>query len=437
MSKKDRSGDNHEGLLVLVSVQYLCVVFLIAIIPASLFVAFKAVMISLLFVFTFGALVGRTRFFSLYDQVSVSVLAYLIVIVGLSLYTLYVGAVETNSILSAASRYLVVVVLVFIGHILIKSRLLSLAIILKTIFLGHFGYMAMKVIALLAARFMGLDSDEITEYALIVSPGATVHGFSDDRGFVRIFLGNDAIAPFLLGIYLFSIHHGIIRRASWGDYFVMLTFIVATLTFTRFVWLSTLGVIGLFSILYLRELSQITILKWVFQVGLAILITLYIMGYIGEYSNGLGNSMMSERMGDNLSLDEKLLQVELMWQAFVSSPYIGTGVGSHLAHHLRPDELKFQYEVQWFALLMQLGALGFLAIACIATAPLWRIFKGAKGGLCFRDFFFIASIYGVWLLGAFTNPYLFISSSVLVYLGVLVISESAASADDKRKHTLL
>lgn len=418
----------------LLAMGYLGFILLVAVVPASVWVPLKATAVVTIFALTTLALTNRERFKNAGGGGTAVVISYVLIVSALTAYTLYSGDVEFSSAASAAARYIVIVLIVFAGFLSLQWKILTASSILRAIFIGHFGYLMIKISALLAARIMGLEAEQIADIASMLVPGATVHGFHDNEGFVRIFLGNDAITPFVLALYLASVHRGIIPRPIWGDLFMVLNLIGAALTFTRFVWLSLLFVFVVFFIAYKPRVTRYQLIRALATGILSLFVIIFIVGVDEAGSVSSVQGMTSERLGDKDSIGEKRLQVSLMWEAFSGSPLAGTGVGSNLEGYDRPDALPFQYEVQWLALLMQLGIVGFLPLVLIASTPLWPMLEFGWQASLKRDFLFLGLSYGLWLLGAFTNPYLFILNSVLVYLGFLAISSTAAGALTAEKH---
>ncbi len=411
---------------------YLAGLFMIAAIPASIWVPFKVAIVALILAAVAIALVDPDRRRSVTTAGGFCVLAYLSLLAGLAGYTIYTQRVELSSVLSAAGRYAVVPMLAFAGYSLIEWKYVSSKAILQTMFIGHLGYTIIKVVALIAVRVSELTPEEIIDIASIVVPAATIHGFSGDNVYVRIFMGNDAVAPIMIGLYLLSIRHNVIPRPWWGDLFLVLNAVVVALAFTRFVWMLTAIVILAFIVIYKPSITKRIALRIFLGTALAATTVAFVLSWGGSETG-----MISERIGDTASLDEKALQVKLMLSSFYEFPLLGKGIGSHLEGHLRQTELDFQYEVQWLALLMQMGFFGFVALSIIATTPLWPMVH--RHGKCVldRDVFYIALIYGLWLSGAFTNPYLFILNSSLVYLGCLAMSKALLHHSNEARDPVL
>lgn len=240
---------------------------------------------------------------------------------------------------------------------------------------------------------------------------------------------------------MLSVHLKVISSSRWGDLFLVLNVVVVAVAFTRFVWILTAIVILAFIVIYVPRLTKRSALRILLGTAIAATTASFIVsGVGGELSPGQGASFASpvlERVDDKSSLGEKALQIELMWGAFRESPMLGRGIGSHLDGHLRLDELDFQYEVQWLALLMQMGILGFFALAIITTTPLWPIVKRHDKYVLDRNGFYLALIYSLWLAGAFTNPYLFILNSALVYLGMLAMPKELLQKSPYTRDTVL
>lgn len=405
---------------------YLLFVFVIATIPASLAVSLKATLLVLVALSSTVLMLPRMRE-CLAERYVVGVLAtYVAVILGLSLLTLQRESVEPGGVASAAVRYLAVPLAVYLGWLYVRFGRLDTAALLRVIFGGHLLYMSMKILSMIALGACGYCAADMLLLASTLVPDATIHGFTGNAYFVRIFLGNDAITPFLFMAYLYCHYQGLIHWRVLNWLYHILSVAVVAVSFTRYMWLSMALICLFWTVLLLRRLSWRAVRNNV----LAIVAGLFLAGTLvtGLFATGedccdsdacLAGAGLRERMEDNASHAEKLAQVQKMWQVVEGDLFIGAGVGAHIAGHLRPDKLDFQYEVQWMALFMQTGLLGIMTIALLTTMPLWPLLRGGRQVYTRPESVFLAAGYGLWLGGALTNPYLFILTSVLVYLSVL------------------
>ena len=97
---------------------------------------------------------------------------------------------------------------------------------------------------------------------------------------------------------------------------------------------------------------------------------------------------------------------------------MGNGMGSFVPTLIRSEYQTYMYEVQWAALLMQFGLLGvFFILTCLGGILILILSSKIPNKN------YLALFYVLWLLSGFTNPYLFILSSSVVYISFWISSD--------------
>ena len=163
----------------------------------------------------------------------------------------------------------------------------------------------------------------------------------------------------VLAVYFLHFRGHSRMQPIWGSFFITCALIASVLTFTRFVWVSLFVVLFLQGWSSARFFSLTAFYRSSVMAFVTIIVVAYILGFLDGGSVG---SAAAERSADTGSLEEKLIQIKLMWAAFTEHPIFGTGIGSHLELHASTSEISYSYEAQWFSLLMQLGLISIQAL---------------------------------------------------------------------------
>jgi len=127
----------------------------------------------------------------------------------------------------------------------------------------------------------------------------------------------------------------------------------------------------------------------------------WIQAFISRFSSS------ATVISDNIRLKE----LPILLKQFETSPIIGHGLGFHAPHFIRDQHDKFSYELQWVALLMQIGVVGVAGIMALLT-------------LVARPFLFLPLnkmnvtlliMFTLWIVSGFFNPYLTSSAAGAIF----------------------
>ena len=312
---------------------------------------------------------------------------------------------------SAFFRMVGVTLAVAVMVLSLEARLLGAQSFINTLIIATGVYCIAKILLVLLP-ILGLIS--VPDLGVILKEllGSVVYNYwsTEDR-IARITLGNDVLPPFILSVAFVA--HAILRRPAIRNlpFFTALVLVSSFLTFTRFIWLYAFVVV---------------IGYWVLVKGKFYLILLVIAMGAGTYmvvsSVPWINEIVSTRFEDAKSIDVKAEQSAHLIEGWVRNPVFGAGIGAFLPHYIRSDYMPFVYEVQWVALLFQVGMAGTLAtLFFVLSLPAAACARGARQ-TAITSTVYLCATYLFFLLGSFTNPYLFILSSSIVYASFYAIA---------------
>lgn len=241
-------------------------------------------------------------------------------------------------------------------------------------------------------------------------------------GMIRLQTSVDIVTPFLLLFVLNSDRLGIRFPKGFRYAYIAISLISVLLSFSRY--LIAVSWISLF--LYwvtTRPLKQIF-------AGVAAAMFLC----LGILVVGPGNvyKVVEKRLFsvDNYQSDQtRVDQINAMSNEISCHPFFGKGLGGFAPDCIRDNHLLHSYEVQWVAFNMQLGFVGvslvfasFLFLGWYYWFPPYYLPKLA-----------FASMYALWLVSGFTNPFLISLTSGIMYslfaLAALVLSQQKQAYD--------
>jgi hypothetical protein len=121
-------------------------------------------------------------------------------------------------------------------------------------------------------------------------------------------------------------------------------------------------------------------------------------------------------------------QIKNLSEVIVQYPLLGTGVGSSVNGYKRSVTMPFSYEVQWYAIVMQLGFVGLAWFLANMLSPLSRCFNAhVRSGI-------FLSVFLIWVLAGFTNPLIIsLGSAFGLSILMLVITKDEVKARPWRR----
>lgn len=225
----------------------------------------------------------------------------------------------------------------------------------------------------------------------------------------RIQTSVDIVTPFLVFFVLQSVNLGLNLSKRFKYYFLVISFASTLLSFSRY--LIAIYVVSVFLHGITLSLNK-QVKYW------AICLLAMIGSVIAAGPERVGKAIEMRLFSSNnyySDLDRRI-QVDALVEQCDIHPLLGSGLGGYTKECIRDRELPHAYEVQWVAFLMQFGLLGItlllIPLAYIGARFLLPPFT--------RDKFGYFSLFLLWLLSGFTNPFLISLTSGIVYTFFLI-----------------
>lgn len=209
-------------------------------------------------------------------------------------------------------------------------------------------------------------------------------------GFVRIQFPPDILAPFVLFALLMPEVSGV--RLAWPLSLLISLVLVLSgiITFARYNWIA-------FAVAALAAL--ISRQRWK-TLAATVAVTALVIVLTGTSSQEVLYRRFSSASA-TASDNSRIRQARALLADFEGSPFIGRGLGGHDNTIIRDPKLRYSYEMQWLALLMQFGLVGFAGILLLIGATARDLVKAKHPAR-----FWVALLFLVWLVAPFTNPYI-------------------------------
>lgn len=256
-----------------------------------------------------------------------------------------------------------------------------------------------KVIAIIYASATGIDPRILIElmnknFGLgMMTLGVT------DSAFFRIQIPLDAMVP----IFLYFVVKEAVNKPGTKiivSFVIIMLVISMLLTLSRVIWAETIIIMAmaLFKESKAAAFAKTTIILTIF------LSIVYFFTPIGDsvaqiIDTRFGSQADSLNAGSDI---QRVIQNSALYDAFMSSPLLGNGLGHYVPDVIRAQDAKYLYESQTLSMLMDLGIIGcgILMIFIIYTCYTSALKDG--GGLLMPS---IALSF--WLLSGSFNPFLF------------------------------
>lgn len=199
-------------------------------------------------------------------------------------------------------------------------------------------------------------------------------------GLQRLQFPSDFIIAFLVGCYVGG-------RSRWTDLLFLLAIsVVVMLSFSRFIFVCFFVAV-LVRALWVRRLD--------FVPRLAIVV---VAATLLVFQEALIDRFVSE--GTEVSDEFRTEQVAFLAEEIKTAPWFGHGLGYSVPGYQRSETQPYSYEVQWYALLMQIGAVGCVGFTASLAVILFRLTRTWRATLS------VLALYLLWAASGFANPYL-------------------------------
>ncbi len=281
----------------------------------------------------------------------------------------------------------------------LSARLITVQGIMKTVIYANFIYCAGKGIL-----FLGHVLGVFNVFDVLQTLGFRFMSMGILGDFSRLQTSVDILTPFLFYFVLQSEYFNLTFPKGFKALYSLVAWMSIALSFSRFL----LGVGVISYLLYLVTLRGTKLFK-AFLIGATIVIIA--IGIVGWENTEI---LIEKRFFSNETSASDLIRMEQLEDVvteFEQHPFLGKGLGSYAEGNVRDGELRYSYEVQWAAFLMQFGSIG-LFILCIPLAIIfWKLLVPPVSLLRFT--FLI--LFFIWLLSGLTNPFLISLTSGIVY----------------------
>lgn len=383
---------------------YLLIIELVFIPSAQLTILKIVTILALLFLLVAGLAARQMRVSRAVLMLFVFVTLFLMLSFLLGLLQV---SIDVNVSVRTLASYFVVFLTVLLLYLSVKNKLVDKVKALRLFIYSMSLFVVVKSILMLAPFFGWITPREFME----LMNGHMLVGFrSEDALFVRLATGNDLLLPFALFFLLFEESYGLQFSSKLKKVFLVLFLLGIALTFTRYIWVVSIVAITFYAI------DKKMILK--LFVAAIVFLTLFVaadecleLGVVKE---------MGVRFGDSASIDKKSEQAGILINGIDNYALFGKGLGSYIETYIRSTYIPSQYETQWLSLALQFGIVGVFFILFVMLIPLIPLVS--KGLRAKRTSLYLASLYTLFLMSAFTNPNLFILNVVMVYFLVSIMT---------------
>lgn len=300
----------------------------------------------------------------------------------------------------------------------VSESLVKRETIIKVMIFSNFAYSLIKL-TLILLHFFSI----VNLFAFMEVLGLRFMSMDITAGLSRFQTSVDIVTPFFMLFVLQSDQLNLGFSKKFKSIYCFFSIISIFFSFSRFL-MAVAACSGLF---YCLTLNKKNLFK-------AVLIALFVI-LVFIYSIGIEHfTVMIERRffsNDNYYSDlTRSQQIHALLGQFIEVPYLGMGLGGHVKNFVRDNAILHSYEVQWVAFLMQFGLIGTLLL----LIPV--------GYICFQFFVFsrvhlsFLSLFLIWLLSGFTNPFLISLASGIIYSIFLLAADllNKKAKDYKCRH---
>lgn len=311
----------------------------------------------------------------------------------------WIGFEHAESTVGQFKLFLITILFVSLFIYAYESKSITFSDFLKSAIYTNFAYSIVKVsLALLHALNI------VNVLSIMETIGIRFMSMQVIGNLGRLQTSVDILTPFLLYFLLTSESWGVKISATFKRLYIPLAWISIAFSFSRFL---------LFCAFMAHLMFWITQKDKPFFASLSKL-TLIVMMIIPIAGPEKIYTVIERRFfsTDNAKSDDvREEQINALLETFHTSPYVGQGMGGHSKKVIRDSKLKYSYEVQWIAFLMQFGIIGLLLL----TIPLLFIFfiMLEPPLKAINLSFFV--MFSLWLFAGFTNPFLISLASGIVY----------------------
>jgi hypothetical protein len=279
------------------------------------------------------------------------------------------------------------VVLAWLCIFFVRRGLLRPESVIATVVSGIAALSVMKL-ALVAAMFAA-NVDPIQVLEAVFGQESLIGG-SITFGLTRMQFSSDIIGSFALFAILCPSVSGIRVRRISTVLLVLLLLASGLLAYARYLWfLEGFAIIAAMIIERKFKLLAAAILATVLVTSM----------YYETLQPFIEGRFFSEQTTD--SDLTRIEQSRALVDEIKARPLFGKGLGTHVNTVIRSEHSQYSYELQWMSLLMQFGVVGIVGILLLLATAARDLLASRH-----RARPWVALLFALWLLSAWTNPYL-------------------------------
>lgn len=407
MEKNSSNGLN----ISIPKISIFMMIFILTLLPTGYFLGINLKWIAFIFnVFAFSFFFLANSFDTLISRNITTIFLFLMSICFLFflfIITILLNNAPLNFSFFFVKELFVIIFLCYEIYILYKEKIISHNEIFKTIFLSSFLFSTLKIIIFLFVLTEIFSFSNFTSFMQVVF---NYHFTKAElaTNLFRINFSNDIITPFLFFFVLFNKRFDFKLNSGIKIIFLLFALISIFITFSRFMFFITLLSLLLY-FFYYRNFKIIT-----FTVILSISIVFFNYDFFENlfilrfYSTA---TEYSDSIRDNQKIALKRDIEDYL--------YFGKGIGSYTRipvplKNLEKD-IPIDYEVRWYSTLMQYGLFGITFFIFHLSILFFILISNLN---LFR--FFILTMYIIFILSGFFNPYITATSSTIIYIIFLI-----------------
>jgi hypothetical protein len=295
--------------------------------------------------------------------------------------------------------FIITISFVIMTLFVVDEGLVSPEALIKTMILTNFSYSFLKlmIIVLHLLKFINM-------FALMEAYDMRFMSMEMTTGIFRFQTSVDIVTPFFILFVLQADKLKLNFSSKFKYIFCIVSVISILFSFSRFL----MGVALTSAILYWLTLSRKNVAR-----GFAVCFILSFL-FISFIGFDVFVSIIERRFfsNDNYYSDlTRTQQIAALLGQFFKAPFLGTGLGGFVKDFIRDGGIVHSYEVQWVAFLMQFGLFGMILL----LIPVGYICSRFILKPLTRVKLSFLSLFLVWLLSGFTNPFLISLASGIVY----------------------
>ncbi|WP_146778663.1 O-antigen ligase family protein [Acidithiobacillus ferridurans] len=320
------------------------------------------------------------------------------------IFWFFLGVVKTGSVAMSLSQFKAVAItflLPILSFYLLSRNIISDLNIYKAILYSTVFISSIKVFLLVYSAVTGLNFIDIT-FLLAKYFHAQIMTMKIAPFIYRFELPADLAGPLALFILLLrnrlniDLRINIMQKMTYAILIIFSVFI----SYSRYIWAMT-AVVAIIAFMFSRRIRNYS-----FFIVLAFLLSAI---FYHPYFRSLTDRFFSHAVtvSDNIRLHE----LPYLLRYFETSPIFGHGLGAYVPSCIRDAYDKYSYEIQWGALLMQIGIVGIAAVCAALSLIAYPFICCGINKIKLALLILLA----LWLSASFFNPYLTSSAAGVIF----------------------